>query len=112
MNMMTQFNHNQNSITSLDISELVQSELRAVNLSIERLAKRGVIQLPPMVKVENKQSTCPWRANCSQTGSLQTALAHVAVDKISRLQKAIDLAMTRTTSLMAPLSPIKRVQLS
>lgn len=59
MNMMTPFNHNQNSITSLDISELVQSELRAVNLSIERLAKRGVIQLPPMVKVENKQSLSP-----------------------------------------------------
>ncbi len=59
MNMMTQFNHNQNSITSLDISELAQSELRAVNLSIERLAKRGVIQLPPMVKVENKQSLSP-----------------------------------------------------
>lgn len=59
MNMMTQFNHNQNSITSLDISELVQSELRAVNLSIERLAKRSVIQLPPMVKVENKQSLSP-----------------------------------------------------
>lgn len=61
MNMMTQFNHNQQSITSLDISELVQSELRAVNLSIERLAKRGVIQLPPMVKVENKQSLSPNR---------------------------------------------------
>ena len=59
MNMMPQFNHNQNSMTSLDISELVQSELRAVNLSIERLAKRGVIQLPPMVKVENKQSLSP-----------------------------------------------------
>lgn len=57
--MMTQFNHNQQGITSLDISELVQSELRAVNLSIERLAKRGVIQLPPMVKVENKQSLSP-----------------------------------------------------
>ena len=61
MNMMTQFNHNQQGITSLDISELVQSELRAVNLSIERLAKRGVIQLPPMVKVENKQSLSPNR---------------------------------------------------
>ena len=44
---------------SLDISELVQSELRAVNLSIERLAKRGVIQLPPLMKVENKQSVSP-----------------------------------------------------
>ena len=44
---------------SLDIAELVQSELRAVNLSIERLSKRGVIQLPPMMKVENKQSVSP-----------------------------------------------------
>ena len=46
---------------SLDIAELVQSELRAVNLSIERLSKRGVIQLPPMMKVENKQSVSPNR---------------------------------------------------
>lgn len=46
---------------SLDIAELVQSELRAVNLSIERLAKRGVIQLPPLMKVENKQSVSPNR---------------------------------------------------
>ena len=46
---------------SLDIAELVQSELRAVNLSIERLAKRGVIQLPPLMKVENKQLVSPNR---------------------------------------------------
>lgn len=46
-------------MNSLDISELVQSELRAVNLSIERLTKREVIQLPPMMKVENKQSVSP-----------------------------------------------------
>ena len=46
---------------SLDIAELVQSELRAVNLSIERLSKRGVIQLPPMMKVDNKQSVSPNR---------------------------------------------------
>lgn len=44
---------------SADIAELVQSELRAVNLSIERLAKRGVIKLPPMMKVENKQTLSP-----------------------------------------------------
>lgn len=61
MNMMTQFNHNQNSMTSLEIAELVGSEHRAVMLSIERLAKRGVIQLPSMVKVENKQSLSPNR---------------------------------------------------
>lgn len=58
MPILTQFNQ-EIQITSLDISELVQSELRAVNLSIERLAKKGVIQLPPMVKVENKQSLSP-----------------------------------------------------
>ena len=46
---------------SPEIAELVQSEPRAVNLSIERLAKRGVIQLPPLMKVENKQSVSPNR---------------------------------------------------
>ncbi|TQR66839.1 phage antirepressor KilAC domain-containing protein [Acinetobacter sp. RF14B] len=61
MNMMTQFNHNRNSITSLDISELVGSEHHHVRISIERLAKRGVIQLPPMRKVENIQSLSPNR---------------------------------------------------
>ena len=49
------------TMNSIQISDLVESELRAVNLSIERLAKKGVIQLPPMVKVENKQSTSPNR---------------------------------------------------
>ncbi|MGU3289098.1 DNA-binding protein [Acinetobacter radioresistens] len=49
------------SMTSLEIAELVGSEHRAVMLSIERLAKRGVIQLPSMVKVENKQSLSPNR---------------------------------------------------
>ena len=46
---------------SPEIADLVQSEPRAVNLSIERLAKRGVIQLPPLMKVENKQSVSPNR---------------------------------------------------
>lgn len=46
---------------SPEIAVLVQSEPRAVNLSIERLAKRGVIQLPPLMKVENKQSVSPNR---------------------------------------------------
>ncbi|HBS7092403.1 TPA: Rha family transcriptional regulator [Klebsiella pneumoniae] len=32
-----------------------------VKRSIERLAKSGVIQLPPMAKVENKQSVSPNR---------------------------------------------------
>jgi phage regulator Rha-like protein len=48
MNMMTQFNHNQNSMTSLEIAELVQSRHDKVKQSIERLAERGVITLPPM----------------------------------------------------------------
>lgn len=46
---------------SSEIADLVQSEPRAVNLSIERLTKRGVIQLPPLMKVENKQSISPNR---------------------------------------------------
>lgn len=61
MPILTQFGDSEQSMNSLEISELVQSELRAVNLSIERLARRGVIQLPPMVKVENKQSLSPNR---------------------------------------------------
>ncbi|MCK4097549.1 DNA-binding protein, partial [Acinetobacter radioresistens] len=48
MNMMTQFNHNQNSMTSLEIAELVQSRHDKVKQSIERLAERKVIALPPM----------------------------------------------------------------
>ncbi|MHC3050950.1 Rha family transcriptional regulator [Acinetobacter nosocomialis] len=54
-------NTNVQTMTSLEIAELVQSEHRAVILSIERLAKRDIIQLPPMVKVENKQSLSPNR---------------------------------------------------
>src|SRR5690606_13192387 len=59
MNMLAQFGNSEQSMNSLEVSELVGSELRAVNLSVERLAKRGVIQLPPMMKVENKQSLSP-----------------------------------------------------
>lgn len=46
-------------MTSLEIAELVQSEHHHVKTSIERLAKRGVIQLPSMRKVENIQSLSP-----------------------------------------------------
>lgn len=55
MNMMTQFKHNQQSMTSLDISELVQSRHDDVKRSIDRLADRGVIARPPMAVV-NKES--------------------------------------------------------
>lgn len=48
MNMMPYFKHNQQSITSFDISELVLSRHDDVKRSIERLAERGVIALPPM----------------------------------------------------------------
>jgi len=47
------------TMNSLEIAELVQAEHRAVVLSIERLAKQGIIQLSSMVKVENKQSLSP-----------------------------------------------------
>lgn len=47
------------SMTSLEIAELVETEHRNVKLSIERLMKKGVIQHSSMVKVENKQSLSP-----------------------------------------------------
>lgn len=49
------------SMSSLDIAELVGSSHDSVKRTIERLAESGVIQLPPMVKVENKQSNSPNR---------------------------------------------------
>lgn len=47
------------AMTSLEISELVESNHADVRRSIERLASKGVIQLPPSAKVENKQSLSP-----------------------------------------------------
>lgn len=54
MNMMTQFNHNQNSMTSLDISELVNSRHDDTKRSIVRLAERGVIARPPVAVVQKE----------------------------------------------------------
>ncbi|HAM9650565.1 TPA: DNA-binding protein [Escherichia coli] len=52
-------NNNAIKMTSIEIAELVGSQHGNVRISIERLAKRGVIQLPPMQKVENKQTISP-----------------------------------------------------
>lgn len=49
------------SMTSIEIAELVGSRHDKVKQSVERLADRGVIQLPPMGKVENNQSNSPNR---------------------------------------------------
>ncbi|MEK5758042.1 MULTISPECIES: phage antirepressor KilAC domain-containing protein [Acinetobacter] len=54
MNMMTQFNHNQQSMTSLDISELVNSRHDDTKRSIVRLAERGVIARPPVAVVQKE----------------------------------------------------------
>lgn len=54
MNMMTQFNHNQNSMTSLEIAELVQSRHDDTKRSIMRLADRGVIACPPVAVVQKE----------------------------------------------------------
>ena len=59
MPILAQFSNTEQSMNSLDISGLVNSEHPHVRTSIERLAKRGVIQLPPMRKVENNQSLSP-----------------------------------------------------
>lgn len=47
------------TMTSLEIAGLVESKHEKVRQSIERLANRGVIQLPPTGKVEDKQSNSP-----------------------------------------------------
>ncbi len=52
-------NSNAIKMTSIEIAELVGSQHGNVRISIERLAKRGVIQLPSMQKVENKQTISP-----------------------------------------------------
>lgn len=50
---------NKLAMTSLEIAELVESRHDKVKQSIERLAKRGVIQFPPLGEIENKQSLGP-----------------------------------------------------
>lgn len=49
------------SINHIEIAQIVHTEPRNVKLSIERLANKDVIQLPPLTKVENKQSLSPNR---------------------------------------------------
>ena len=48
MPILTQFGNSEQSMNTLDISELVQSRHDKVKQSVERLAERGVITLPPM----------------------------------------------------------------
>ncbi|EIM5531715.1 Rha family transcriptional regulator [Salmonella enterica subsp. enterica serovar Benin] len=52
---------NKPSMSSLEIAEMVGSRHDSVKRTIERLADSEIIQLPPMVKVENKQSNSPNR---------------------------------------------------
>ena len=47
------------TMTSLEISDLTGSRHDNVKRTIERLAERGVIQSPPLVEIENKQSLGP-----------------------------------------------------
>lgn len=47
------------SMTSLEIAALVESRHDSVKRTIERLAEKGVIQLPPLVEVNNFQSLSP-----------------------------------------------------
>lgn len=46
------FSSNEAKMTSLDIAELVGSRHDAVKRTIERLAARGVIELPPLVGIK------------------------------------------------------------
>ena len=56
MNMMTQFNHNQQSITSLDISELCQKRHDNVKRLIENLINQQVIACPQIEVVQKEAS--------------------------------------------------------
>ncbi|HFM1444952.1 TPA: DNA-binding protein [Escherichia coli] len=49
------------SMTSVEIAELVGSRPDSVKRTIETLAKKGIIQFPQTVKIENKQSLGPRR---------------------------------------------------
>lgn len=59
MNNISIFSNNELTMTSLEISELVNSNHPDVRRSIERLAERGIIQHAPTAKVENFQSVSP-----------------------------------------------------
>ena len=54
MNMMTQFNHNQQSMTSLDISELCQKRHDNVKRLIENLINQQVIACPQIEVVQKE----------------------------------------------------------
>ena len=54
MNMMTQFNHNQQSMTSLEISELVQKRHDNVKRLIENLIDQQVIACPQIEVVQKE----------------------------------------------------------
>ena len=53
MNQLTILGNNILTMSSLEIAELVQSRHYDVKRSIERLAEKGVIRLPPMAFSEN-----------------------------------------------------------
>lgn len=56
MNMMTNVTTTKPMMTSKEISDLLGSRHDKVKQSIERLASRGVIELPPLREVVNKQA--------------------------------------------------------
>lgn len=53
MNQLTVADSAPLTMTSAEIGELVESRHDSVKRTIERLAERGVIQLPPLVDVPN-----------------------------------------------------------
>lgn len=55
--MMTHFKHNQQCVTSLEISDLVQSRHDDTKRSIVRLAEKGVIACPPVAVVQKEANS-------------------------------------------------------
>lgn len=52
MNQLMQFGNTEKTMSSLEIAELVESRHDKVKQSIERLASRAVIELPPMGEIK------------------------------------------------------------
>lgn len=82
MNEITIFDNSIKRMTSLEISDLVESRHDKVKQSIERLASRGVIELPPTGEVRN---------HLGQTISVDRIASADGLMNITGTAKALDL---------------------
>jgi len=89
-------------MSSLEIAELVESRHDTVKLSMERLAARGVIQLPPLTEVNNHlgQSVSVYqlgkRDSYVVVAQLSPEFTARLVDRWQELESAVAPAIPRT----------------